>query len=281
MSQLKEKLNQTHIFFKNSQFPTMPKEVMQLRREFSESATPDLNDLTEIISKNLSLSAEVIMMANTPFCLGSRLSKVTTIHEAVALIGMTKLKNLVMSASFKTQMNSMAVAEITDFSVAAASVCAEISHHVDNITVDEAYTAGLFHKSGALLASQKFDNYDKQFLENLKYAYSAPRLEEEKYGTSTAMAGVLVAQKWELDRLLLKTILMKHQRNLANIIDDKGRNLVAIVQMAYAIVIQRQYANYSGEEVELMLENSMDELMLEEQIIEECGSVLEDSFLNA
>ncbi len=278
MSELKEKLKQTFILFKDTPIPEVPKEVMELRKKFSASPTPDLNDLTAIISKNLTLAAEVIMMANKPYCLGSRTSRVMTIRDAVTVIGSARLESLVMSSGFKIQMDRMALTEITDFSVAVATVCAGISEYVDTVSADEAYTVGLFHRAGTLLIAQRFDNYEKVFFESLKHVYRASQVEEGHLGTSHTLSGMLVAQKWEVGKRFTQIMLIHHQRNLQSIADEKTRTLVAIVQMACAIVIRHHYAEFSGEQVELMLQNAMDELMVDEFVLEESLSLIDDSF---
>lgn len=276
MSHLKEKLQHAHTIFKETPIPTIPKEVIELRNKFANSEFPDLNELAEIIGQNPTLAGEVVMVANKPYCLGNRLTEVQSIRDAVDVIGLTRLKNMVMSMGFKMQMDSMALAEVVHFMLAVASVAAEVAQDIEDISADEAYTAGLFHNAGTLLMASHFDDYDKVFMNGLKYGYRAPMLEDNHYGVNHTIAGLIIAQKWELDRRFTQVMFMHHQHKLDKISDSKTRTLIAIVQMASSIVIQSEYTDYSGDEVELLLQNAMNELMVKDDMVEEFAKAMDD-----
>lgn len=278
MPNFKEQLNQVSKLFQNVNIPPMPKAVMDLRAEFSKTDTPDLTELVEIIQQDPTLSAEVVKMSNKPVCLAGRLTKVQTIREAVDVIGMTRLKNTVMSMGFKMQIEGMALNEVVYFSVSVASLSAEIARYVDTVSFDEAYTAGLFHNAGCILLAQRFENYNEVFLQSLQYGYRAPAFEEKTLGASHTVSGLLVAQKRELDKRFTQIMLMHHQRDLQKISDPVTRKMIAIIQVASALIIQNDYSDYFGEEIKMMQASAVYELELEEDEIQELINILEEAY---
>ncbi|HHT00222.1 MAG TPA: HDOD domain-containing protein, partial [Thiomicrospira sp.] len=214
-----------------------------------------------------SLTAEVIKIANEKQFLSPRQTSVLSIRDAINVIGLKRLKNLVISVGFQLQNNNLAVEEVSDFNVNVARVASELTFYTEGVSEDEAYLAGLFHNAGTLLFATKYPDYDQVFLESLQYAYRGTQLENSNYGTTHTVAGILVAKKWQLDNLFNQVILMHHQRNLSKIGNSKARTLISIVQLAIALVTQSLFSNYSGEEVDQMLANSCAELMIEETLL--------------
>lgn len=64
-------------------------------------------------------------------------------------------------------------------------------------------------------------------------------------------------------------MLMHHQRNLDVISDHQIKSLVAIVQLANAIVSESSYEQYCGNEVKEMLQQSQEELLIDDETINE------------
>jgi HD-like signal output (HDOD) protein len=61
------------------------------------SETPDSREISEIISSDASLSAEVLKAVNSPFY--GLLNKVTSVHQAMVYLGLNTVRNLALSFS--------------------------------------------------------------------------------------------------------------------------------------------------------------------------------------
>jgi len=266
---LKDQLIQAQHMFAETPIPTMPKEVIELNHAFEKEEFPDLNQLSELISPNMTLVAEIIKLANQKQFLSPRRTQVLKIRDAIDVIGLKRLKNLVVSVGYQLHFANSALAEIAEFNLHTARVASEIAFHLPQINEDEAYLAGLFHNAGALLFAARFDNYDEVFANSLGAAYTAPKIEKMHFSSSHTVAGLLVAHKWRLDNVFNQVILMHHQANLSTIQNDKARTLVAIVQLAMMLVVEVIYPHQYCEEAFGMMCNSQEELMFEDSLVNE------------
>ncbi len=274
MQSLKQQLINAHQLFANTPIPAMPKEVLELRQLFAKEELPNMILLEEIISQNTTLAGEVIKISNEPQFLRPRISSVLNIRDALNVIGLKRLQNLVISVGYQIQTQKISFVEASDFSINVAKMAAEVSKSVINISEDEAYLAGLFHNAGTMLLADRFPNYQHIFLNGLGHPFQSTLLEAEQYQTSHTIAGILVAKKWGLSKLFNQAILLHHQKDLSKIENNKARTLIAVIQVASAIVIQGLFAVHSGEDIDLMLANGSEELMLEEHYLENLRSVL-------
>ncbi len=274
MKSLKQQLINAHQLFANTPIPAMPKEVLEITQLFAKDEFPDMKLLEELISQNATLAGEVIRVSNLPPFLKPRLVAVSSIRDALNVIGLKRLQNLVISVGYQIQTQNIGFVEVSEFSLNVAKMASEVSNYTVDISEDEAYLAGLFHNAGTMLLASQFPDYREVFLKSLGHPFQTSLLEAEQYQTSHTITGILVAKKWGLDTLFNQVILLHHQKHLATIENSKARTLIAIIQVASAIVTQGLFAAYSGEDVELMLSNACEELMLEEHCLENLRSVL-------
>lgn len=274
MTTLKEQLVKAHQLFADVEIPAMPKEVLELTQLFQKEEFPDLNIVEKIISQNATLAGEVIKISNQPQFLRPRGTPVKTIKDALSVIGYQRLQNLLTSVGAIMVCKSRGQDEVSEFNLNVAKITSELSQYTDEVPEDVAYLAGLFHNAGAMLFALKYDNYDAVFLNSLQYGYRAPMLEEKNYGTSHTVAGMLVAKKWQLDNEYSQIMLLHHQKDLQRIDNIRVRTLIAMIQVANAVVIQTLFEDYASEEVQQMLDTACAELMIEEDYLEEFRTAL-------
>ncbi len=274
MTPLKQQLVNAHRLFADIEIPTMPKEVMELNQLFKTEEFPDLNLVEKIIAQNTTLAGEVLKISNEPQFLRPRNAPVHSIKDALTVIGYQRLQNLLISVGAIMACQKRCIDEINFFNLNVAKIASELAQYTEEVRDDEAYLAGLFHNAGTMLFALKYPDYDKVFLSSLKFAYRAPLLEEKKYGASHTIAGMLVARKWELDAYFNQIILLHHQQDLNKIESERIRTLIALIQIAIALVTQMLYADYSSSEVDLMLKNACQELLIDEDSLDEFRSIL-------
>jgi len=66
-----------------------------------------------------------------------------------------------------------------------------------------------------------------------------------------------------------EVMLMHHQRSLDVVKDDKVRSMVALIQLANAVVSQVSFDSYLGAEVKEMLDAAEEELLIGHDVIDE------------
>ena len=81
---------------KIGRLPTLPGVAMKILRAMGRD-TPDIREISEIISLDAPLSAKVLKMVNSPFYGLS--NKITSVHQAMVYLGLNTVKNLALSFS--------------------------------------------------------------------------------------------------------------------------------------------------------------------------------------
>ncbi|MBF0211872.1 MAG: HDOD domain-containing protein [Desulfamplus sp.] len=135
-----------------AKLPVMDKNSLTVQKEISKS-DPDLDRIINLIKQDISLTTEVLRLANSSFYKG--LESVKTVQEAVIRLGGVEVTNMVLLVcqknAFKAQdpsiqelMNKMWL-----HSVGCAVGTQWLSKHYQYDNLNEAFLAGLLHDVGA------------------------------------------------------------------------------------------------------------------------------------
>lgn len=244
--------------------PDMPKEVMELDAVLS-SRFPNNQAIVNIIESNTKLSGEVLKTVNSPIM---KLKKtVTSIREAVEILGSLNLKNLILASALKNLFNQNEVIEILDHAKDIAFCCAELSEHIHDVSRDEAYLIGLFHNAGSLLlASKDPSHYPKLFHKVHAQPHSGLELEVDAYGASHNNIGVIIGKKWQLPFEMLSVIMFHHQPP-SSIKNDKIRAMNSMIQLANVIVSEVSIGSYITEESRRYMDEAQEDLMINDDTV--------------
>lgn len=253
---------------RGTKLPELPDEIALLEKELAGRFVNTVT-IAQIIEKNTTLSGEVLRIANSPAI--KLRYPVSTIREAIEMLGLTNIRNLVMSALMQKLFGSSEIyRDIMVHSVDVAFCMADLSEWVDGISRDEAYMLGLFHNSGALmLATKDPQNYAKFFSHANSNPHSAPDKEQARYGSNHCAIGVLLGKKWHLPVNMLSAILLHHNPQCAHIKNDQVRAMVALIKLANAMVSEISLGAYRGEEMKQYELDGQNELMIDSEVIKE------------
>lgn len=190
--------------------PPQPKLLTEINRELQKD-DPSGKRIGDAIAKDVGLSGAVLKLVNSPF-FGLR-SKVSSIPNAVSLLGLKNTKTLVTGLMLKASMaggEPMMLERFWDASEKIATISTHIASLLPRVPRDETYTFGLFRECGIPLLMQRFDDYK----ETLKVAggQDGPMvvIEDERHGTNHAMVGFMVAKNWGLPEMISQAILHHH-----------------------------------------------------------------------
>ena len=181
------------------QIPPQPEILVEIDKELQQ-ADPGVPRVACLIRSDVSLSAGVLKVVNSArFGLRTR---VESVHQAVTLLGLNCIRNLLSAAVLKRSMAAAGVPDMPrywDSAVAIASASMEVARRVTHIPPDEAYTLGLFCDVGIPLLAGRYPDY----IETLRMANSREGgrftdLEEERYQTNHAVIGFYMASSWHL-----------------------------------------------------------------------------------
>ncbi len=217
--------------------PPQPQILVDLQME-QIVPEPDIKRIADLIAKDVGLSGTMLKFVNSPFFGLS--NKITSIEQAVSLLGINTVVNILNGLAIKGHMSDQNIVELTSFWDTAndiAMVCATVAKKVGFPNPDEAYTLGLFHNAGIPLMMKRFNNY----LRELQNAYASQHeriidYENEKFNTNHCVVGYYTARSWNLPDHLCLAIAEHH--NTKQIFESKdGRNqrqktLLAILKVA-------------------------------------------------
>jgi len=268
MAMQADKLRQALESIRGVRIPELPSEIIELEAEI-KSKFCNTYSIAKIIERNTTLSGEVIRLANSPMMKLREPAK--TIRDALNVVGLDNIYNLVVAAAYERIFGTEGLyRDIMTHSVDVGFVMAHMSEWVQDISRDQAYMVGLFHNVGALMyATKNAKLYNKLFVASMSFPWKIIPKEEELMGSNHCFVGILVAKKWLLPVEAINAIMLHHTHKLSDIPDDKVRALVAMIQVANAIVAEVSLGAYRGQEMKDYEKQAMRELMIDYDVIRE------------
>lgn len=238
--------------------PPQPQILVDLQME-QVMPDPDMGRIAKLISQDVGLSGTVLKVVNSPFY-GLK-NRITSVQQAVCLIGLDSVVNIINGLSIKSQMSDETIVNMNRFWDTAndiAQVATTVAKQVGFPNPDLAYLLGLFHNCGIPLLMSRFDNY----LQVMEESYAHPELrvvdvENQYLNTNHAVIGYYTAKSWNLPKVLCDVIAEHHSATRYftsdNIKDSEGKTLLAILKLAEHIC--GNYRILGRQQVDLEWEN--------------------------
>ncbi len=224
--------------------PPLPKTLNKIL-ELCGNPDTNISSLSLEIEKDPALTADLLKLSNSAYYAGR--SKVKTIQDAIKLVGLKNLKNLLYISGVTKIMNSRysKANEIWEHSAKCSFFARLLSQELNLSKLsDIAATAGLLHDIGKLilLSLDKSITGKVDFLKD-KEKNNSVLLEEFTLGIShPEIAGKLLA-KWQFPEELIAVAQYHHRPFLA---PSEHRQLVNIIYLANMMIdIQDGKTSYS------------------------------------
>lgn len=220
--------------------PTQPRIIMEVKKEIN-NPDADLSTISNIISKDVAMSAKVLKVANSAF-FGLK-EKVDSIDRALAMLGMKNFNKIILSSSLREALgtNYPGIEKFWNHSMATAAFASHIADKVGFESPEQAYTAGLFHDCGIPFLIKKYTDYTGLVdyalsVINSKAISGAIKsiigLEDERYDTHHCAVGYIVAKSWKLSPAVQQAIWYHHYVHLDFHGDKSIKRLSAILILA-------------------------------------------------
>jgi HD-like signal output (HDOD) protein len=217
--------------------PPQPQILVDLQIE-QIMPDPDLNRIAALIKRDVGLAGTILKIINSAFYGLS--NKITSVEQAVSLIGLDSIINIINGVSIKSEMSDETITHMNRFWDTAndiAMIATNIAKMVGFPKPDLAYLLGLFHNVGVPLLMKRFDNY----LEVLEQSYgnNSDRIidiENDSLKTNHAVVGYYIAKSWNLPKLLCEAIAEHHncERHFLGKqhTESEAKTLLAILKLA-------------------------------------------------
>lgn len=263
---VKDELKKAFEVIKGEQIPSVPDIIINLHAEF-EKEEPDTERVSDLVSKDQAITGQVLKAVNAPI-FGLQ-QPVESITQAVVLLGLVQIKNLVTAAAFQSRMQarSPAAMQIWHDSLSVAQVAMKIAQLIQGVSLDEVYMAALLHNCGAMLLAEKFPGYGELLQMENDFPVAFIDRENRQLGSNHVVIGYMFAKHWKLSERVCQAIYHHHDLNCEWTEDSKLRALIAILKVAYSLVREkRSIDNLQSLESIQFLSYAKQELMLDEEV---------------
>jgi HD-like signal output (HDOD) protein len=195
-------------------------------------ADENANDrmISQLITRDVRLTAELFKLANSPFY--RRGAKTESLEQCVRMLGRKAMAQITRTTLLRQQLGGDSARlecfweRCTDIGMLCSVLCDQLERP-GKLTTEQSYLVGLFHDCGVPILMQHTKGYGEAQLD----ATNGPDYlgEDDEHATSHCIAGLMVAQEWDLPYILCEAIRSHHY-----VIDGEQneRHAIALLQLA-------------------------------------------------
>jgi putative nucleotidyltransferase with HDIG domain len=239
--------------------PSLPSVVIELLNSF-EQTDASTSALANKVSQDQALAAKTLRLANSSFY--GLQHKVTTIQQAITVLGFDNVRTLVMAAGVISNFSS-SVQE--DFNLAnfwqhavGTALCAKALARALNLSQDHAFISGLLHDIGRLvLVSQFPDQYAKIIAYRTEHDCTMLEAERSVVVVDHTIIGQALAAYWKFPIVIQRSIENHH----APMLQDLG-GIPSVIHIADAIAYALDLTGSEDDLVPVISDNAWHSLNL-------------------
>lgn len=192
-----------------SDLPPLPHIAMHAMK-LIENPNVTTGQITGVISQDTALAARLLKISNS--AMFSRRAKVTTLNQAILMVGFKTLKGIILAATLRgmsrreTQLENM----VWQNSVCVAICASHFTRLLRHRFADECFTLGLLHDLGKIVLISQMPKPYAELAKQTTRGKTFFEVEQERLGYSHALLGALVAKKWNFPPEMVQVILHHH-----------------------------------------------------------------------
>jgi putative nucleotidyltransferase with HDIG domain len=251
--------------------PTLPGVINKLN-SLSENEKSSVQEMAKIVSSDQVLSARILRLANSP---SYGFYRVSTISNAMILLGVNVVKSLALSSSIFEIMEKNSVG-LWEHSLGVGVAANLIARKLVLPECEEIATAALLHDIGKVIISLKCSEADTAIRKTIReqdiYAREAERLVLD---TDHAEIGAWLAKSWFLPDKLSEPISFHHDV----ILSENHRIKTSVVHIADILIKASGFGNSGDNYVPRIQKIAWDTLKLSDQLLAEIVEEIEDKLV--
>ncbi len=231
----KQALEKSFQLIRHAQVPQIPDVVLALRAELKRPS-PDLRILSDLIAQDVGLTGHILKKVNSP--LFSRANKITSLSQAISLMGIKRLINLVTAEAVEQMLSSSSGAArvVWESIMEQAQIAVSVTRYVANTNPEDVYLFGIMHDVGSLIFAEQLPNYSYEWVLRASAPASLLDYEQAALQIDHATVGFLLASIWQLPEQFALAIFHHHDPHYQRLEDARVRCLIGITQLTHALM---------------------------------------------
>ncbi|MCE3235816.1 MAG: hypothetical protein K0Q50_1996 [Vampirovibrio sp.] len=225
---------------KVERLPELPQVALRVSRLLEQEST-NADQLSQIIRVDASFTSQVLKLCNSAAYGFAR--KITTVKEAVAILGFSTLRSMVYTIMAKVVLDrpvpgySLNEGDLWYNSLTCAVYAKHIGQKERLPDPEQAFTGGLLRDIGKIVLGEYVGaNYSAIEQLTVKERIDFLEAEERIIGFNHCLVGTRIAEKWNLPPLLVNCIRHHHKpMKLPPTIQPLEAKIIGIVHLADAL----------------------------------------------
>ncbi|UCC44768.1 MAG: HDOD domain-containing protein [Candidatus Zixiibacteriota bacterium] len=232
-------------------------------------------EISRVMSMDQSLTAKVLRLSNSSYYGRSR--KVTTLNEAIQILGFQALRSMVIT----TSAHAIYLGEDPDgirmrlwrHSLSSAVTARQIARHMNHPSAEEAFVAALLHDIGKLVLIQKLPGYYREIVhEVLEGVQTFLEVEQRALHFTHCDVASILLEHWSFPPGLVSAI---HRHHSPPRVGNNAPPTVACLACLGNHLSKKMGVGFSDRQIENLAEAEfVAGLSLDEPTL---GKILEDS----
>ena len=177
--------------------------------------TVSMKELGDIVMYDQSLTIKILALVNSAYYGFSQ--QISSISIALSLLGMVKVKNIIVAVAMKPMMSNSGDKELWKHSIRVAAGCEYLAKLTKIMVADEAFIAGFIHDVGKIVLHMTNSKLYGKVLEATNAGADILESERKYFDSDHVKTGSLLAKRWQLPILLANIVSYHHTPSLSSI----------------------------------------------------------------
>ena len=177
--------------------------------------TVSMKELGDIVMYDQSLTIKILALVNSAYYGFSQ--QISSISIALSLLGMVKVKNIIVAVAMKPMMSNSGDKDLWKHSIRVAAGCEYLAKLTKVMDSDEAFIAGFIHDVGKIVLHMTNPKVYAKVIESANDGADILDAERKYFDSDHVKTGSLLAKRWQLPILLANIISYHHNPSLSSI----------------------------------------------------------------
>ena len=174
-----------------------------------------MKELGDIVMYDQSLTIKILALVNSAYYGFSQ--QISSISIALSLLGMVKVKNIIVAVAMKPMMSNQGDKELWKHSIRVAAGCEYLAELTKIMDADEAFIAGFIHDVGKIVLHTTNPKLYNRVISAVNDGADILDSERKYFDSDHVKTGSLLAKRWQLPILLANIISYHHNPSLSSI----------------------------------------------------------------